>query len=454
MLETRFRSILTALGAILSLLGAPTFALADVISELRFQSDSFLSPAYDSAPQSTYQFLGARFANEGPKTPVELEMNAAYAIGAPLLSYINVREASYRIGVNDSQSVVVGRKLQRWSELDRRWNFGLIEPVFKWNPLSPESQGLTGFFWEMDDPSYRLVLFGSPMYLPNQGPSFEINQEGEFERGNPWFSRPPSSIRLLDQTSRIEYVFDRPNETSVVFQTSYGAQLTLGGETPWRARASMLYLPMNELALGYDGSMVIPNGIRGVVEIHPQVVFHNISSADVAYVGSKIAAGISVAYDQPDSNNKFEDQWTYPTFEPAVLVSPWIDIHLAKGWKLSLQSLHVQGGEVVEKGELSQPPHVPITARFPYTEAGQIALETDMRLMQGRRLILKGSYTQSELNDFRLFRAQGRLQLSRLWSLQSELQLVDAGDVTIENPNRISEFRNNDRVLLGVGYAF
>lgn len=447
------------LGAFLGLLGFAFQAHGDVVSEMRVQSDSFLSPAYDAGPQSSYQFLGARFVTERvQEQQLFVDFNGAYALGAPLLSYIDVRELAFRFEMNDHQSFTIGRKLERWSELDRRWNFGVIEPVFKWNPLSPESQGLTGAFWEVKDTNYRFMLFGSVFYLPNQGPSFEINADGEFERGNPWFHRPPSSIRILSETSKIEYNFNRPTETDVVLQTSYGAELNLGEDGPWRARAALLYKPMNELALGYDGELVIPKD-RGVVTIEPKVMFHNVRSVDFAYMGSSAALGVSAMQDQPPSEKDqravfSNSSMTVPIYSTATMWSPWLDVRLAKGWKASLQHLSVDGGEVVEQGKLADPPHASITQRYPYTEANQVSLEFDQRLAQRRRLIMRAAYMQSEKNEFQLFRWTGRLQLGPEWSLQSEMQLVDAADPSPSNSNAISDFRNNDRILLGVGYVF
>lgn len=429
----------------------PGAARAEFVSELRWTSDSFLSPAYESSPQSTYQFLGANFKS-GPKDNFAADINGAYAIGAPLLSYMNVRELSYHLQVNDQQTLTFGRKLERWSELDRRWNFGLVEPVFEWNPLSPQSQGLTGVFWQAKGEGYRLLLFGSPLYIPNQGPSFEINSEGEFDRGNPWFRRPPSSIKVLSQVSKIEYVFEKPSETSVVFQTSYGAELNLGDTGPWRVRGSALYKPMNKLALGYAGLLDIPRD-RGVIELQPEVVFHSVRSIDAAYIGHSVAAGLSLIDDQPDQGH-FADKWTAPQFSRATLFSPWIDVRLAKGYKMTLMGLSIAGGEVTETGPDADASRAPITSRYPYSQAGQIGLEVDQRLFRSRRLITNTSYTQSVQNEFRIFRVQARLELSGLWSLQSELQMVDAEDLTKENRNDIAEFNNNDRILVGVGYVF
>lgn len=431
-------------------------ARADVVSELSLQSDSFLSPAYDAANQSTFQFIGASFKDD-PIEPGDfhIDLKAGYAVGAPLLSYINLKEFSYEMKVGDRQTFTVGRNPMRWSELDRRWNFGLIEPVFEWNPLSPESQGLTGLFWQVAGDGYKLALFGSYFFVPDQGPSFQINDQGQFERGNPWFRQPPSSIRILKENTPIEYSFRRPSETEIVLQSSYGLKLDIGDEGPWRARFAMLYKPMNSLALGYSkGIADIPTD-RALVEIQPKVAYHNVRSVDFAYLGGRVSTGVSAAYDAPSKDRLFEANWNAPEYSDATLVSPWIDIRLFQGWKLSLQRIDVFGGEVTETGPDAEASRAPINSRYAFRQANQISLEIDRRLFKSRRLLMTTSYTKSDKNKFDLFRWQGRVELSRLWSVHSELQLVNAESVqTKESRNDIAEYANNDRILVGVGYVF
>jgi hypothetical protein len=304
-----------------------TNAAAEVTSQMRLQSDSFVSPQFNSAPQKNYQFIGAHFFSDQNKpTDLKIDLRGAYAVGNPLMSHTNLKELAYIIPIGDRQKFSFGRMRDRWSELDRRWNFGVIEPVFKWNALNPESQGLTGLFWEVKDKGYKLSIFGSYLYLPNQGASFEI-KNGEFERLNPWFSSPPSSIRVLNEVSKIEYVFERPKETDVVFQTTYGAKLDLGTDGPYRARGSIFYKPMNFLALGYDGTLDIPKD-KGVVEINPQVIFHRVTSLDLAYVEKTYLFGLSVIQDTPTQENVFASKWTKPVFAEAILVSPWVEFKI------------------------------------------------------------------------------------------------------------------------------
>ena len=71
-----------------------------------------------------------------------------------------------------------------------------------------------------------------------------------------------------------------------------------------------------------------------------------------------------------------------------------------------------------------------------------------------RKLLGGVSYTRSDRNDFSMVRFNGRLRLSSLWSIYSEMQLIEAGLLTKDNQNDIAQFANNDRFLIGVAYVF
>lgn len=430
------------------------WARAEGISEFKLESDSFLSPSYSATSQSSFELVGGHFKSD-PTVPsyFVIDADGAYAFGAPLLTYTNIREAAVQFHPTDNQTITFGRKLERWSELDRRWNFGLIEPVFGRDPLSPESQGLTGLFWQLENDGYRVNLFGSMVYLPSQGPSYGIDSNGQFENESPWFAHPPDSVRLLSETSLIKYQINTPPTEDVVFRPSYGARLDLGEKGPFRARIAALYLPMNQLALPFSAIIDIPAD-RADVTIDPQVVYHTVTSGDLAYVGDSVAYGLSVAQDSPGQVANPNPTETTPLYTPAILLSPWLDLPLTKGWKLSLQHLQISGGELGAVGPDASAQRLSVTTRYPYREANEVTLEGDTRLLWGHRLTMKTSYMQSTLNQFQFFTAQGRVQINRHWSLRSELQLVKAEDLTTANQNTIADNINNDQFIVGVGYAF
>ena len=364
-----------------------------------------------------------------------------------------MRELSYRIDLGDNQSFTLGRHLLRWSELDRRWNFGLIEPEFKWNPLAPETQGLSGLFWDVKTDDFRFGLFASVLYIPNQGPSYSLDGNGQFAQGNPFFQTPPTSINIFGVSSPIEYQIDRPSDSQIITQTSYGAHLDLGDDTPYRARLAGVYAPMNELALGYNGALDLSTN-RAVVNIQPQVVFHQVLSADLFYQTNRIRLGISGAYDQPNNQPVFPDGWTGPVYSKATLVSPFLDVLLVRGWTVTLQRLQVWGGEVTEQGPLASPTRAPVTNRYPYQEANEVALAVDDKILDRYPASLRLSYTQSDEDDFRLIKAATKLRFGRSWSVQGEMQLVAGGDENSATGNEVTPYINNGQVQGGVGYAF
>lgn len=427
-------------------------AFAQVQSEMRVFSDSFISPAFEATQKTSYQFVGAKLKSAAfAEEDLKMDISGGVALGAPLLNYLNIGEFYAQNRQSQTESFYLGRKRMLWSELDARWDLGVWEPLFKWNPLSPERQGLTGLFWQVDKPYYTLMLFASPFYLPDQGPSFEI-QNGSFIRGNPWFRRPPESIRIWEEATGIDYTFQKPNETEVVLQNSFGMKVSGGDPEGFRGQLSYVYKPMNQLAIGYEGNLDVSQ-LKGAVEIQPQVVYHSLVGADASYNFSRLRLGFSGLADRPNKEKVFEEQWTHPEFSDALLVSSYIEWR-TNSWGLILQHLDIFGGKVTETGDLASPNRAALMTRYPFQQAQQLSVMTNYQFRQGRRLVAKLTVTHSDRNNFDLVQLSSRLRLSDLWSVFGEMQMVRAGNVTISNQNEISQFVNNDRLLIGAAYVF
>lgn len=431
---------------------APSTGFLDVKTEMRLLSDSFISPDFEATQKTTYQFVGAHLKTDPFADGIlKMDISGGVALGAPLMNYLNIGEFYTQSRLGEEAAFYVGRKRMTWSELDARWDLGVWEPVFKWNPLSPERQGLTGLFWQVDRPYYTLMLFASPLYIPDQGPSFEI-ENGSFVKGSPWFRRPPESIRLWDEATGIDYRFQKPEETQVVLQNSFGMKVSVGDPQGFRAQASYAYKPANQLAIGYEGNLGLGEQ-KGVVNLQPQVFYHSLMGGDISYRVHNVRFGMSAINDRPSEDEIFEEKWTHPVFEQALLLSPYVEWSNAR-WGVSFQHLEIVGGKVTEEGEFADPNRAALMTRYPYTQAQQAALMTNYAFGKNRRLISKLSWTHSEKNAFDLVRVSARLRLSGLWSLMGEAQLVKAGPLSVDNQNEIAQFVNNDRLMLGVGYVF
>ncbi|MFP5519554.1 MAG: hypothetical protein ACLGGX_06595 [Bdellovibrionia bacterium] len=426
--------------------------MGQVVSELRLFSDSFVSTNFAATEKSDYQFFGAHLKTDpSEKAHMQMDISGAVAFGAPLLNFINISEFYYLQDLTSEQKLIIGRHKYDWSRLDRDWNFGLWEPLFKWNPLAAQRQGLSGIFWNVHRPQFQLTLFASPLYIPDQGPSYEIS-EGKFVRGNPWFRSPPEEIRIFGENTRINYNILTPNEADIVLQSSYGGRLLLGSSDSFLATLSYMYKPANQLALGYDGQLSL-NSSSGEVEVQPAVFYHSLLGGDISYRWQHFEMGVSSSLEKPQNEKLFEEGWTVPTFTEATLTSVFASFE----WRntvFAVQWLDVQGGQVQEVGEFASSERRALTTRYPFRSAGQVSIKNQLRFSKGRGLTTQVSALNSPGEGFSLVRGQAQAELSRLWSFYGELQFVkqekDIETVTSE----LAQFANNDRFMLGVSYVF
>lgn len=441
-----------AIALILGLTVLSGQAMAQLRSDFRLFSDSFISPSFEANQKSNYQFVGLGLKSSPfSEDYLKMDIEGAVAFGAPLLNYLNITEVYFQTKPSDSEKLIIGRKLLNWNELDHRWNFGLWQPLFQWNPLSSQQQGLSGIFWQADRDIYAVTMFASPVFIPNQGPTFEISN-GTFVRGNPWFRRPPESVRIFEEVTDVDYNFERPQETQVVFQTSYGAKLSFGNPEEALAQLSYMYKPSNELAIGYSG-LLDTSKLRGVVDLKPQVFFHSLSGLDLSHRVGAFRYGVSGVYDRPQKDLEFEDKWTRPEFQDATLVSPFMEL-IFKTTTVSVQALTVYGGEVREVGDMASSDRAPLTMRYPFQQAFKISMDNRFLLKNNRRLTSRASYTMSDKNDFEYLQWNLNYRFSSVWSGFSELELVRAGEITAQNQNEIAQYKNLDRFMVGAAYVF
>jgi hypothetical protein len=429
-----------------------TCLYAQVNSQFIIRNESFLSPQFEATARSQYQFVGLSLENAIDSKWVVLDSEAVMAVGTPLLNYVNFREASLVFPSGDHNTLILGRKKWMWSELDESWALGTIEPVFKWNPLNRESQGLTGLFWVTQLPLFQFTAFVSPVFLPDQGPSFRIDGEGQFIKGNPWFQMPPRTFQPFpgsNASSIIQYQVNKPSESEVVAQTSMGGSVEGSLIENFTWRASHFSKPMNQLALGYDG--VYNTGTNeGEVEILPQVGFHRVTSADLTYDLENLRFGLSYLWDRPEVLS-FDPEWTAPAFSEAQVFSPHVQFNYKKH-TIRFDYLRMEGGEVREVGEFASSDRAPISSRFPFREALRGRYEFEMPLKKFQRIRMAVSWTHSDLNQFDLIQTRGTYKFSRLWQGYFDMQLLRARELTARNSNEISPYENNDRLMIGMSY--
>ncbi len=425
-------------------------------SELKFQSESFISPYYESSSSNNFQFLRLNIRNAEPeKEAFQMDVKGLFSFNSSLLNSLNVGQLYYQnVSTDQRTSLLIGRKMWNWSDLDRRWDLGIWEPVFKWNPLSPENQGLTGLFWVVENQSLRLMLFASPIFLPTQGPQFEMNEQGQFTEANPWYRTPPKSVKLFssNDSADIEYRIQKPTESQVVIHSTYAGQVQFGAEEGVKASLAYAYKPMNQLLLAYDGIFNVAKN-KAEVDVLPFVQYHSLTSADLSYQVGRLRTGVSGLKDSPQNNSNLESHWTKPVLSTATSVSPYIDIDGGM-FGGSIAYIQVQGGDIAEVGSLANPDRMTLNSTYRFKEATDLGLRMRYRMAKNKYLVSQIHWTQSAKNQFELIKWSNMMKFARSWNVFGEVQLVKAEEQSLLNRNEVAEYANNDRIMIGAGYVF
>ena len=147
----------------------------------------------------------------------------------------------------DSIELNVGRKIKDWSLADEYWDMGLWNPLTRWNPLHPVTNGLTGAFLYLESSRWSVDVFLGALHLPGQEAQF-IEKNGEAYSRSRWFFPLPDEVDQLnidiDYFTRTPFIFD------VLFQPSYLLSLKTWSktlETDYWMKWSIADKPVNHL---------------------------------------------------------------------------------------------------------------------------------------------------------------------------------------------------------------
>ncbi len=417
---------------------------SDMKSTLEVDSLTFLSPDYETTEKKSFLFAGATIASNPAKPDLfMLNLTGRYAVGQSVLSYLNIREIYFTYETDSSSSIHVGRKLNNWSALDSDWNLGFFQPQFRWNPVDPENQGMTGLFWERNEAFWGLTLFASPIFIPDQGPGYDL-KDGQFERSNPWFSNPPQNVRFQGEVFPIDYVILKPETTDVIFQPVYAASFRLGEKTGLYSNIAGAFKPAHQLALAYKATHVVS---RVRVDVIPKTYLENIYSADVGYRDDWGAAQFSVLYTKPQTP-EFESGYNVPILDESVSWGPKI-VYRLKPFQFGISYLDTTGGAVKETGPDVASDRAALTQRYLFRQAVQV--QASYREILFKKVLIDSSiqWRSSTKDEFTEIRFKNKFDLRGPWSFWADLTLIETADKTLSN---MGPYRNIDQVWIGAGY--
>lgn len=436
------RRIYMFLITLISLLSSVSHS--EIRTSLLAQGLTFLSPDYETTSSKNFLFVGANLRSDSKSADVfKVNLTGQYAVGNSVLSYLNIREIYSKTQIDDKSVLFLGRKLQNWSSLDSIWNLGVYQPQFKWNPLLPENQGLTGIFYNKKDGLMNLTLFASPLYIPDQGASYEL-KDGQFQSSNPWFASPPQNIKFGGQLLPIDYEIARPEVSSVIFQTQYGADFKYGDRFGYFANLAGMYKPSNQLALGYKGVLVTT---RVRVDVTPKVYFENIYSMDLGYRQEWGLVQLSALYSIPQ-NPTFEAAFNAPEFERSLMWGPQI-VYKFRPFELFVAYLDTNGGQVKDIGPDASADRASLSQRVLFKQAAQLQLKYSDVLWDTFRLDSSINFVTSSKEGFRQIKVKNYLKFRGPWSVWIDFLLIDTESSILTN---VEPYKSSDQLTLGVSY--
>lgn len=436
------RSLHIYLISVFSIISAVSHS--EIRTSLLAQGLSFLSSDYESTDKKNFAFIGATLKSDAKSEDAfKINLTGQYAVGNSVLSFLNIREIYYTNKIDEKSVLHIGRKLHNWSSLDTIWNLGIFQPQFKWNPLLPENQGLTGLFWNKNDQSFGLTLFASPVYIPDQGASYEL-KDGQFQSGNPWFATPPQNIKFAGETLPIDYDISKPETSSVIFQTQYGAQARFGQGYGYFANFAGIYKPANQLALGYKGVLVTT---RVRVDITPKVFFENAYAADLGYRQDWGIVQLSMLSSHPQSPT-FDSSFNAPEFQQSLSWGPQI-IYRFRPFDFFIGYLDTTGGEVKDVGPDASVDRPSLSQRFLYRQALQVQLAYSEVFFKQLRFDSSLQFKTSSKEGFRQIKFKNSFNIKGPWAFWMDFLLIDT-DSSV--PTNIEPYKSLDQLWLGASY--
>lgn len=423
---------------------AGSLSHSEIRTSLVAEDLAFISPDYTNGDNKNFVFVGAN-VKSNPKSgdAFRIDLTALYAAGNSVLSYLNLREIYYNNQVDEISSLQIGRRLEQWSALDSAWNLGVYQPQFRWNQLNPENQGLTGLFWSKVTESYGLTLFASPLYIPDQGAGYEI-KDGQFQSGNPFFQAPPQNVRFQGKLLPIDYQVNKPDISSVIYQSEFGAQLRYGEAKGFFGNLAGIFKPSNQLALGYKGVLVTT---RVRVDVTPKTYLENVYSGDVGYRDDWGGVLFSALYSKP-KDPEFDNGFNAPHFEPSLSFGPQV-LYKMKPFEFYAAYLDTSGGEISDVGPDASPDRASLSKRFLYRQAALVSATYSEVFFKQYKLDSMLQYKFSTKEGFRQIRFKNNVNLKGPWAFWMDLILIDT-DSAVQGG--LESYKSMDQVWLGASY--
>lgn len=451
---------------------APTKSHTDFQGNLKFEGTQYITSSPESTKLNQTQALHAHIGvnvergdlnTGGPLTKGHVDIVAAQNVNFGT-AYMGLNELYFQIAKKDAAqqshySLSVGRRIDKWSQLDSSWQLGAWQPNYgEIDLLKPIDQGLTGVFWNQREGEGEVLAFATAIFIPSMGPVVK-ERDGTIESDSRWYRRPSTTFAWQGVVTRIVYSLDVPDIGKLVSKPGAGIRYSWGEQSEGFATAvNYGYKPINSLLLKYKTVLRTPEvGPRGEVSVSPEVGYHQIYGADMSYSLRNFRVVASVLQDRP-ATVKAEENWFQQQPEPFQAASLHMDTTvstsvLADPVVVSVDYLKVNGGLIHDVDSSGENQGALLAERFQFYDAVMLKMQF------GGTLFRKPMTTA--FKALREFQQKGNilgfewgLAVQKNWMLSAGFDILGVDDETSTATGFVNQFRANDRYYGGLSYVF
>ncbi|MCB0366242.1 MAG: hypothetical protein H6624_08105 [Bdellovibrionaceae bacterium] len=369
----------------------------------------------------------------------------------------HLRDIYYQTQILDTQTYW-GFKRHTWSQADQTWERGLWQPRFFWDKLRPEQQGMLGIHIDKEiGNNHRLYILVSPFTIPEFGPSFDINSEGQFKSKSPWFRPPPRTTELFSQQVVNYYSLKDPDKERMIGSPTFAIQWSSNWDD-FQWSASYAHKPMNQIMPAASTTLDLPSN-RMDVTSEANLRYHHIGTLEVGMANlDGWQTWASIISDDPQPND-FPDTWITQTVDRAFVWTAYVGYDFEGEDNQNSQAYvtysFVDGGDARDQGEFAKDNSY-YEHRYQYTKSLRLGYQGQIPGCPEKSITTNTSITYDADQMGLAFHSWWGWTFREQWTATFQADLLGiVSDKPVKSEGGvIRDYRANDRVSLGVSYEF
>lgn len=305
--------------------------------------------------------------------------------------------------------------------------------------------------------NHRLYILVSPFTIPEFGPAFDINSEGQFKSKSPWFRPPPRTTELFSQQVVNYYSLKDPDKEKMIGSPAFAIQWSsVWDGVQWSA--SYAHKPMNQIMPAASTTLDLPSN-RMDVTSEANLRYHHIGTIEVGTTNSgSWQSWASVTSDDPQAND-FPDTWIAQTVDRALIWTAYVAYDFAEGTDQASQAYltysYVDGGDARDQGEFAKDNSY-YEHRYQYTKSLRLGYQGGIPGCKEKSISTNTSITYDADQRGLAFHTWWGWRFRERWTatFQADVLGIVSGKTVTKEGGVIRDYRANDRVGLGVSYEF